>query len=214
MTGLLKWLPFLARFAGVAKWFSWLPGGQLIGIAGALAGLVVSFFRWLVRDIEDAFKEPQRLLVRLACLLAVLAVGVHQGIEWDAHKVDAAQARAKQSKDDADKWQAAHNKLLADAKKVDADDKQRHDKAMAAKLKAESDERAKIAAEKTADKTDRVERGLVADHAAKQPADEPAVRVRGGAAERKAARCKKRSGESLLFGLQPVFGGALSCKSV
>lgn len=140
---ILKWLPFLAKFAGFAKWFSWLPGGQIIGIIGSVAGLIVSFFRWLVRDIEDAFKELPRLVVRLICILAALLGGLYLGIKHDAHKVDAARAQTKV-------WQEAHGQLLADAKKVDTDDKSRHQKAVAAKLKAEQDERAKIEAEKQA----------------------------------------------------------------
>ncbi len=214
MIALIKWLPFLAKFAGIAKWFTWLPGGSVLGIIGGLFGLIVSFFRWLVRDIEDAFKEPPRIVVRLVFGLVMLGVGVHQGIKWDADKVAAAHRRVQLADDQTERWRVAHQQLLDKAKTIDQDDKQKHQKALAAKLKAEADERAKIEAEQKAEKQTADRPGLVADHTAKQPADEPAVRVREGAAARKAARCKKRGGESLLFGLQPVWGGALACKAI
>lgn len=199
---ILKWLPFLAKFAGFAKWFSWLPGGQIIGILGSIAGLVVSFFRWLVRDIEDAFKEPQRLLVRLVCFLAVLAIGVHQGIKWDARYVAQARYETKLAQEQTERWRAAHQELLDAAKAIDGQDKTKHQKAVAAKLKAEAAERVKIDAEQKA--------------AAGKPADTAtAVQPNGVQPKRatKAAHCQKRNQQESLFGNWAVFGGSLSCKS-
>lgn len=110
---ILKALPFLAKLASISKWFAFIPGGQIIAVVGtaisALLGFVASFCKWLLADIVDAFKEPQRLVVRVLCGLVVLGVGVHQGIKWDAKKVDAARAETaaikadlrKQEKEDA-----------------------------------------------------------------------------------------------------------------
>lgn len=104
--------------------------GPILGIIGQGIGLVFSFLRWLFKDIEDAFKEPQRLLVRLVCLLAVLAFGVHEGVRWDAHKV--LQARASR-----DEWKAAHAKLIEEAQKADDENKGKLAEALKAKVAAE-----------------------------------------------------------------------------
>lgn len=121
---LLRWLPFLAKFGGLAA----IPViGPALSIVGAGFGLLVSFVRWLFKDIEDAFREPQRLAVRMVCLLAVLAFGVYEGIKWDAHKVAAARAEVAQMKQD---WRAKDEE---DARKADAAKKAREEAEAAAR---------------------------------------------------------------------------------
>lgn len=72
---------------------SLVPGGQIaqIGavianVVGVVLGAAASFVKWLVIDITDAFKEPQRLAVRVICLLAVLIGGLWGGIVHKARK--------------------------------------------------------------------------------------------------------------------------------
>ncbi len=117
----------LARFAGLAGGLVAIPYvGPLLGILGSVVGLLFSFLRWLLKDIEDAFKEPQRLAVRLVCVIAALAFGVWQGIEWDAHKVAAARAEVAQmkqvwkDKDDEDARKAAEAKAAREKAEAEA----------------------------------------------------------------------------------------------
>ena len=139
MLALLKWLPFLSKLSAISGWLSFIPGGQILGIIGSIFGLAASFVQWLLADIADAFKEPQRLLVRLVCMFAILAFGVYEGVRIDAHHV--VQARAER-----DQWKAAHAKLMEDVKKADADAKEKLKGALAAKTAAEKAETAKPAA--------------------------------------------------------------------
>lgn len=207
MLTLLKWLPFLSKLSVFSKFLAFVPGAQIFGLVGSLIGLIGSFIKWLLADIADAFKDPPRLVVRTVCFLAILALGVHQGIKWDAHKVDAARAQTKL-------WQEAHQKLLDDAKTVDRQDKSAHAKAMAAKLKAEQDERAKIEAEKAA-KSPYMQVKPVQTVPVK-PADTPSAVQPDGVQPKRATKtshCQKRNQQESLFGLNAVFGGGLSCKS-
>ena len=95
----LAWLgrlAFLSKFLGLfAKVSAFLPGiGPIVSIAGgwlaAIVGYIPKFIAWTFEDISDAFKNPQRLLVRFIFALAILGVGVWQGIKWDHHKLEAA----------------------------------------------------------------------------------------------------------------------------
>lgn len=70
-----------------------IPGGQVAAILSTIADICLSvlgwclaFVKWLVVDITDAFKEPQRLAVRVICLLAVLIGGLWGGIVHKARK--------------------------------------------------------------------------------------------------------------------------------
>ncbi len=120
---ILKVLPFLGKLSFLSKFFAFIPGGQIIAIVGSVFGLIASAIKWLLADIVDAFKEPQRLVVRVLCGLAILGVGVHQGIKWDRHKVDEARAEV-----------AA---IRTDLRKKDTDDAQRAAAARAAREAAE-----------------------------------------------------------------------------
>lgn len=134
----------LTAFASVSKLFAFIPGGQAVAaigsIIGSLVNLVVRFFRWLLIDIEDAFKEPQRFMVRLVCILAALGGGFYSGVRHDAGMVN-------EARQETQVWKTAHAKLVTGAKKVDAEAKSTHEKGVQAMKKAESDEKAKIAAE-------------------------------------------------------------------
>jgi hypothetical protein len=77
-----------------AKLALWLiPGGQLGAIASAVSsialtvlGWALSFVKWLVSDVTDAFKEPQRLVVRSICLIGALVFGLWAGADHRARK--------------------------------------------------------------------------------------------------------------------------------
>lgn len=116
MLALLKFLPFLAKLGALSKWFAFIPGGQIVAIVGAVFGLVVKFVGWLLADIMDAFKEPQRLVVRVLCGLVILGVGVHQGIKWSEGKVHAARAEVAAIKADLRQKDQDDAKLAAAAK--------------------------------------------------------------------------------------------------
>lgn len=75
------------------KLLALLPGGQIgviltaiVNVIFKLIALAVSFVKWLVIDITDAFKEPQRLLVRAVCIVVVLIFGLMAGINHKARK--------------------------------------------------------------------------------------------------------------------------------
>lgn len=77
--------------AKIALWF--IPGGQIASIAASVAGValtvlgwVLSFVKWVVVDITDAFKEPQRLVVRSICLVGTLVFGLWAGADHRARK--------------------------------------------------------------------------------------------------------------------------------
>lgn len=139
----------LAKFAG---WLSWIPGAQIVGVIGAIFGAIISLFKWLIVDITDAFKEPQRLVVRTICVLVALGAGVYFGIKHDAHKVEA--------------QKQITNKLISDVRKADEASQARAAKAVEARKAAEDAERAKAVAQP------------VVDPVAPQPATTPPRRVR------------------------------------
>lgn len=78
----------------LAKLALWLiPGGQLASVASAVSsivltvsGWVLSFVKWFLVDISDAFKEPQRLLVRSICIVGALVFGLWAGADHRARK--------------------------------------------------------------------------------------------------------------------------------
>lgn len=183
-------LSLLGKFKAVA----WLiPGvGPVLGaVAGAAEFLikgVVAFVKWLLVDITDAFREPQRFVVRAICVLAAICLGAYWGIKWDAHKVEQARGEARE-------WKAAHKKLMDDARTANAGDKTVFDKAVAARNAAEAAEKAKIVAPGVA---------LVGPVPPVAPAAQPDS-VRQPA--RKAAPRKDDGGEAGVSWLQSVFGG-------
>lgn len=136
---------FLGKFKAIA----WLiPGvGPVLGaVAGALEFLIkgiLAFIKWILVDISDAFKEPQRLIVRAICVLAAICLGAYWGIKWDAHKVEQARAEARE-------WKVAHKKLMDDAKVADDNNKAKLKNALEIGKAAEKFELAKPAADASA----------------------------------------------------------------
>jgi hypothetical protein len=203
MITLIKWLPFLAKLGGIGKVLAFIPGGGLFSLVftliGTLAGWVLSFFRWLVRDLEDAFKEMPRLVVRAICVLAALAGGFYLGVKHDKALVDHARAQTWV-------WQSAHAELLNKAKAIDAADNTKHKEGLKAKAAAEAAERAKIDAE---------EKAAVAGAKPPGPAVTDVPKRVQPAASRKASHCNPKAKQQGLFGDLPTFfGGALPCKSI
>lgn len=167
----------LAAVAAFGK-FGWLLKfapflGPVPAIAMAVLGFIGKFFYWLCADIADAFKEPWRFVVRTVCILAVLAFGIYEGHRIAAPQIAAARAETKE-------WKDANKKLMDDARKADAENKQK----LADALKA------KAAAEEAAGK---------ATPAATPPAQPERVRVRA----RKASAGANSGGGT---GLQWLFG--------
>lgn len=101
-----------------------LPGGGVLSLLGTAFSCLAKFLGWLLADIADAFKEPQRLLVRAACGIVVLGLGIHIGIERDADQVR--------------KWKTAHAQLMKDAEIADAKNKGLLKAALQAKAEAEA----------------------------------------------------------------------------
>lgn len=187
---LLKWLPFLAKLGGAAKWFAFIPGGQVFAVIGqaisALFGAVAWFIKWLFADIADGFKEPQRFAVRIACMLIVFGVGGYLGIDWDWGKVEAARQET------AD--------LRAAAKKRDKADADAADHARKAREAAEHAERQRIAQEER-DAKEAAERRA---WEARTPAPAPAAAGVRVVPKRPATPAKAEPG--LLGSLPAVFG--------
>jgi hypothetical protein len=119
---------------------SFVPGGWIARIAVAAARFLARFLYWLMADIADAFKEPMRAVVRFTCGVLVLCVGVWLGIEHMAAARDEWRLSSK-------KWEAAHDKLIIDAEKADADNKGKLAASLAARGAAEAAERTRIAKE-------------------------------------------------------------------
>lgn len=102
LSGVLAALAWLGRLSAIAKFLgifskvaAFIPGaGPIVSLAGgwlaSLIGFLPKFIAWTFEDISDAFKNPQRLLVRFVFAVAILGVGVLQGIKWDHHKLEAA----------------------------------------------------------------------------------------------------------------------------
>jgi hypothetical protein len=102
LSGVLAALSWLGRLSAIAKFLgifsklaAFIPGaGPIVSVMGgwlgAIAGFIPKFIAWTFEDISDAFSKPQRIVVRLVFALAVLGVGVHAGIKWDHHKLEAA----------------------------------------------------------------------------------------------------------------------------
>lgn len=109
-------MSLIARLA-----LSLIPGGGLAQIVAAIgsgigAALTVfaSFIKWLVADITDALKEPQRLAVRVVCLVAVLIGGLWGGIVHKARKDAAVIQQVVKERDEAraelEQWRDRHAK--------------------------------------------------------------------------------------------------------
>lgn len=173
-----KFLPLGLSFLG--------PVGPILG---AVVGFIGQVIKWFFDGLTVIVSHPATFVTVGLIGLGSYAGGIRTGMRWDARLVSAAKSETAE-------WKGAHQKLLDDAKKVDDADKSKHKAGLAAKAKAEADERAKIAAEST------------------KPADT------GGAAgvqpkpSRKAASCKNGGGQQSLFGALPVWAGGLPCKSI
>lgn len=122
----------------------WLvPGGQVAQILSAIASVfakllewALAFVKWLMIDITDALKEPQRLAVRVTCLVAVLIVGLWAGIVHKARK-DAAviQAITKQrdvARAEVSQWRERHENEERRADAAEKARKEAEDKVRAA----------------------------------------------------------------------------------
>lgn len=121
------------------KWaLALIPGGQVAAILSTIAdicltvlGWFLAFVKWLVVDITDAFKEPQRLAVRIVCLAAVLIGGLWGGITHKARKDAAVIQVITQQRDAArtevSQWRTRH-----------ADEEKRADAAEKARAEAEA----------------------------------------------------------------------------
>ena len=113
---------------------SWLlnfiPGGQIVGIFGAVAKAVAALIKAAVEAVTVMLANP---VVFLAVGVA-FGFGVYEGIRWDAHKVKVAQekidaihiqwAQANESnRRDVDAALAARRDAEDLAKKVEAESK-------------------------------------------------------------------------------------------
>lgn len=117
----------LAKFA---LWF--IPGGQVASIVSAVSsvaltvfGWVLSFVKWVVVDITDAFKEPQRLVVRSICLIGALVFGLWSGADHRARKdftiiknLRTTLVAAEKERDEWRQREADQSKRAADAEKA------------------------------------------------------------------------------------------------
>lgn len=107
-------MSLIARLA-----LSLIPGGvlaQIVAAIGSVIGSVLkifaSFVKWLVVDITDALKEPQRLAVRIVCLAAVLIGGLWGGIVHKARKDAAVIQKVVKERNEAraelEQWRDRH----------------------------------------------------------------------------------------------------------
>lgn len=122
---LFKWAPALLGFLG--------PVGSIIG---AVIGFVGQLIAWFFEGVTIVIKNPVTLVTVAIISTVTWGLGLDAGLRWDAHKVNVARA-------DRDQWKAAHAKLMADARKADADNKTKLKSALDVKISAEKVEAAK-----------------------------------------------------------------------
>jgi hypothetical protein len=96
---ILKWLPFLGKLSFFSKFLAFIPGGQVFALIGSAISAALSavawFVKWLVADITDALKEPQRLLVRMIFGISVLCFGWWLGFGYAKDEVESARNMTK-----------------------------------------------------------------------------------------------------------------------
>lgn len=105
-----------SKLGAISSLFAFIPGGQIIAAAGGILSTVFSFLgwclQWLFKDISDAFKEPQRLVVRLLCGLIVFVVGgvsgMHHQERRDATQITALTRQLKTAVTECDQWRARY----------------------------------------------------------------------------------------------------------
>jgi len=195
MTTLMKWLPFLAKFAGVS-----IPGAPIfMAIASAISAIfrgLAWFVRWLCADIADGLKEPQRFAVRLACFALVAGVSAYSGIQFKAERDETRIAKVEQQRDTV---VAKNEQLKKEWKERDDADARRAADAKVARERAERDAREQVEREAAEQKAQR-EEGERSAWAAQPAAGAPVQRVR----QRAAAPAKAEPG--LLRGLPALLG--------
>lgn len=120
--------PFLWIFAKLGGILSFIPGGSILGIFGAIFNGILWVLKWVLADFLDGWKEPQRLVARMICFALMLGIGVYCGIKYDGEKAAQIEARL--------------NKMVADIKKDDDANKSKLSVALKAKADAEAKERA------------------------------------------------------------------------
>ena len=135
---ILKWLPFLSKLSFFSKFLAFIPGGQVFALIGSAIGAVLSavswFVTWLIADITDALKEPQRLLVRMIFGISVLCFGWYLGFSYAKDEVESARNMTKIVAKQRDTARAEN----ADWRERYATQKDRAEKAEVARAAAEA----------------------------------------------------------------------------
>ena len=68
---------------------SFIPGGQILGIVGAIGKFISALVKAVVEAITVALANPAVFLI----VAAGFGFGLYEGIRWDAHKVAVAQGK-------------------------------------------------------------------------------------------------------------------------
>lgn len=188
MLSKIKAVVALLSFAGIASKFGFLlgPFGAVIGsVFGAVFATLATVTRWFFNGVTVIVSNPVTLVTVAVASALAFGGGVKLGKEYDEYLV----ARKE----------AVIQKMLADSKRLDDENKARLGKSLAAKAAAEA-EAAKVEVKPVATTA------VAADPGQPTPAAKP-KRVRPARAD-----CKDSGGGSVLFGSYPIFGGPAPCK--
>lgn len=87
-----------------SSWMTWLaafvPGGQIVGVLGSIVGLIGKVIKAVIDGITVSIANP----VVFTIVGIAFAGGLYEGVRWDKHKIEAANARTaaleKKWKDD------------------------------------------------------------------------------------------------------------------